>query len=230
MFTIGDQIKVEELVDKWEIPLAEFTYQFVQHDVTGHDFYHCLRVKQLALRIAEGENLDKDIMVATAYLHDIGRDREYHNEGDHVEFGVITAREILPKIDFPSAKIGAVAHCIEYHEFYQWGGNRSNNRVLSEEALGFQDADRLDAIGAIGIARIFAFAGAYGLPMWMPEIAPSLWQHGKISSSAYNHLLEKLVKIKDGMNTITGKHMADARHRFVESFSIQFESEWFGKI
>jgi uncharacterized protein len=97
------------------------------------------------------------------------------------------------------------------------------------EILGFQDADRLDAIGAVGLARMFMFGGAYRQPLWHPDVPPGYWEHGNMGSSSYNHLHEKLLKLKDTMNTATGRRLAEGRHRFMEQFVTQFEQEWVGR-
>jgi uncharacterized protein len=229
----------------WETALAAYVEPFVRDDPTGHDIYHCLRVKRLALRIADGqqsagsEGLDRDVLVATAYLHDVGRGREWQGEGDHVDMGVAAAQEVLPGTGFPLEKIQAVVHCIQHHEEYEWARDvttchdaancDAENQVYSPEVLAFQDADRLDAIGAVGLARMFCFGGAYRRPLWIPEVEPGFWQHGEIGGSTYTHLYEKLFKLKDTMNTATGCAMAEARHAFMERFAAEFESEWSGE-
>jgi uncharacterized protein len=136
----------------------------------------------------------------------------------------------LPGAGFPGAKIEAVRQCIEFHEEYAWA--KSKKKVPLEirgEILGFQDADRLDAIGAVGLARMFTFGGAYRQPLWQPHVRPGHWEHGDRGSSSYNHLHEKLLKLKDTMNTTTGRRLAEGRHRFMEQFAAQFELEWVGK-
>jgi len=227
---------IQDLFAPWEAALAAFVIPVVSDDPTGHDIYHCLRVKRLALRIASGtiaagEVLDRDVLVATAYLHDVGRKREWQDEGDHVGIGIAAAEEILPALAFPPAKIPAVVRCIAYHEQYEWARSQTagdDERV--PEILAFQDADRLDAIGAIGLARMFCFGGAYRRPLWIPEVEPGHWQHGEVGSSTYTHLYEKLFKLKDTMNTATGRALAEARHAFMERFAGEFEREWAGEI
>jgi uncharacterized protein len=230
---IDELIAIENTLGTWEVPLAKFVYEYVTGDPTGHDIYHCLRVKELALRIAKGEELDRDVLVATAYLHDVGRGREHAGEGDHVGIGMRSAQEILPTLAFPPEKIPAVLRCIEHHEEYAWAGqpgasDHDLENGLENEILGFQDADRLDAIGAVGIARMFTFGGAYRRPIWIPEMQAGNWQHGTLGTSTYVHLYEKLFKLKDTMNTATGRKLAEARHRFMERFAEEFEQEWAG--
>ncbi|HNT74418.1 MAG TPA: HD domain-containing protein [Anaerolineae bacterium] len=230
-YLINKLITLEAIIAAWEPPLAEAVYAQVAQDFTGHDFYHCLRVKHLALRIAAGEGLDLEIMTATAYLHDIGRGREFQGQGDHVEFGVAQAEKLLPDVAFPPHKIAAVVGCIAHHEEYAWAtSHRPLPEAIRGEILGFQDADRLDAIGAVGLARMFAFGGAYRRPLWEPHVQPGHWEHGQLGSSSYAHLYEKLFKLKDTLNTPTGRQLAASRHAFMERFAEQFEEEWFVKI
>src|SRR5574339_751158 len=108
MYKIAGSIIVDELISSWESILAEYVYKEVKDDYSGHNIYHCLRVKRLAIIIAKGENLDLETLVASAYLHDIGRSSKQNQDKDHVKIGVIRAKEILPKIGFPVLKISAV--------------------------------------------------------------------------------------------------------------------------
>jgi uncharacterized protein len=223
--------------DGWERKLATYVDPFVRDDPTGHDIYHCLRVKRLALRIADGEDsitshcLDRDVLVATAYLHDVGRRREWQGQGDHVDIGMAAAQEVLPIIGFPDGKAVDVVRCIEHHEEYEWARDgMATGEALTAEIVAFQDADRLDAIGAVGLARMFCFGGAYQRPLWIPEVEPGFWQHGEVGSSTYTHLYEKLFKLKDTMNTATGRALAEARHVFMEHFATEFETEWAGEV
>lgn len=230
IYLIDGRIPVEAVVADWEPLLAERAYAIVAHESTGHDLYHCLRVKALALRIAEGEGLDREILVATAYLHDLGRGREFDGHGDHVAYGQAQAVAILPEVGFAGSKVEVVRQCIEYHEEYAWAKSKTPlPQGIRGEILGFQDADRLDAIGAVGLARMFTFGGAYRQPLWHPHVQPGHWEHGDLGSSSYNHLHEKLLKLKDTMNTTTGRRLAEGRHRFMEQFAARFEQEWAGK-
>ena len=218
-------------IGAWEPPLAEYVAKYVADDRTGHDFYHCLRVRALAVRIADGEALDPEVMVAAAYLHDIGRDQERSGAGDHVAIGEAEAAKILPTLGFPASKLAAVAQCIHYHEEYDWvRDGRARECSGVREIAGFQDADRLDAIGAIGLARMFMFGGAYDRPLWIPNVAPGTWRHGELGAATYNHLYEKLLKLKEKMNTTTGRRLAESRHRFMKSYARRFEREWEGLL
>lgn len=221
---------IENAVRDWEYALAERVYAVIADESTGHDIYHCLRVKALALRIAEGEGLDPEILVATSYMHDLGRGREFEGYGDHVVYGKAQAAAVLPGVGFPGAKVEAVVQCIAFHEEYAWAKRKTPlPQGVRGEILGFQDADRLDAIGAVGLARMFTFGGAYRQPLWHPHVRPGHWEHGELGSSSYNHLHEKLLKLKDTMNTATGRRLAEGRHHFMEQFAIRFEKEWAGK-
>jgi uncharacterized protein len=214
----------------WEAALADYVRPFVEDDPTGHDVYHCLRVKRLALRIA-ADSLQSEsaaVLIATAYLHDVGRKREWQGEGDHVEIGMAAAQEILPGIGFPPDKVEAVVDCIRHHEEYRWAQSREGER-LSPEVLVFQDADRLDAIGAVGLARMFCFGGAYRRPLWVPDERPGHWEHGDVGTSTYTHLYEKLFKLKETMNTAAGRALAEGRDAFMRQYADQFEGEWTGE-
>jgi uncharacterized protein len=229
-YLIDELIALDDVAGEWEPALAERVYAVVADESTGHDIYHCLRVKALALRIADGEDLDREILVATSYLHDLGRGREFEGYGDHVAYGQAQAVAILPEVGFPGSKVKAVRQCIEYHEEYAWAREkRTLPAAVKGEILGFQDADRLDAIGAVGLARMFTFGGAYRQPLWHPHVPPGHWEHGELGSSSYNHLHEKLLKLKDTMNTPTGRRLAEGRHVFMEQFAAQFEKEWVGE-
>jgi uncharacterized protein len=228
--SIDGRILIKPVVGDWEPLLAEQVHAAVAQESTGHDIYHCLRVKALALRIAEDEGLDRMTLVATAYLHDIGRGREFEGKGDHVAYGMAQAESVLAAVGFPKAKIDAVVRCIEYHEEYAWStGKKQLPQAVRGEILGFQDADRLDAIGAVGLARMFTFGGAYRQPLWHPHVRPGHWEHGDLGNSSFNHIHEKLLKLRDTMNTSTGRQLADGRHQFMEQFVAQFELEWEGE-
>jgi len=165
-----------------------------------------------------------DIVKAAALLHDIARALE--DEGkidDHTVEGAEMAREILEEVNFPKEKIDKVIHCIEAHRF------RKGAKAESLEAKILQDADRLDIIGAIGLARVFARGGWENMPIYDPSIPPKERYDGK-STTSVNHIYEKNLKVKDTLNTDTAKEIAEGRHKFVEQFLERFLKEWKGEM
>lgn len=196
--------------------------EFLRH--SHHSKSHVERVYNLALRIAKEENADLDVVKAAALLHDIARALE--DEGkidDHAVEGAKMARKILEEVNFPKEKIDKVIHCIEVHRF------RKNVKAEFLEAKILQDADRLDIIGAIGIARVFARGGWENMPIHDPSIPPKKKYDGK-SLTSVNHIYEKIFKVKDTFNTNTARKIAEERHKFVEEFVKRFLNEWEGKI
>jgi len=191
-----------------------------------HDFSHAERVCKLALRIARelGEPVDLDALKAAALLHDVAR--AYEDEGlveDHAKEGARIAREILRKVGFPEEKIEKVAYCIEVHRF------REGVVPAALEAVILQDADRLDMLGAVGIARVFARAGWSNTPLHDPGIPPKPHYDGR-SATAVNHFYEKLLRVKDTIRTEPARRIAEERHRFMEHFLERFLREWEGEL
>ena len=191
-----------------------------------HDKSHAERVMRLALKIAENENeaVDVEVLKAAALLHDVARFLE--DEGkveDHAEEGARIAKEILERVGFPPEKIGKVVYCIRVHRFRKGVTPRTN------EAKILQDADRLDMLGAIGIARAFARGGWMNVPFYDPSIPPKKVYDGK-SSTVINHFYEKVLKIKETLHTKTAKEIGKERHKFVEEFIDRFLKEWRGEL
>jgi uncharacterized protein len=165
-----------------------------------HDFEHAKRVCSISIRLAREENADEDVVKAAALLHDVGYSLdEKEHEGKSIE----VAKSLLEMTDFPKSKRESVLECIKQHRFTKGG------RALSLEAKVLQDADRLDAIGAVGIARCFLWSG----------------EHRRVLKEAVKHFNEKLLKLKDTMNTQSGRKMAEERHRFMLEFLEKLESE-----
>lgn len=198
----------------------------------GHDWFHIDRVYKNALLISEEEKVDKIIVSLGALLHDIA-DSKFHN-GDETA-GPKKAREFLETQNI-SHHGGQAEEIIEHvlkiiGNVSFSGGNKSQN-FTSRELEVVQDADRLDALGAIGIARTFNYGGFKNRKLYDPEIEPKL----KMAPAEYkgsegptiNHFYEKLLLLKDRMNTETGKRIAEERHRFMENFLKQFFAEWEG--
>ena len=193
----------------------------------GHDWFHIERVYKNSLLISKNENVDVFIVQLGALLHDIA-DSKFHNGDETV--GPKVAREFLFNINVDSKAIEHVIHIIENISFK--GGNEAQ-KFHSKELDVVQDADRLDAIGAVGIARCFNYGGFKNRPLYNPDIKPNL----NMSKEAYkssiaptiNHFYEKLLLLKDKMNTKTGHKIALQRHEYMESFLKQFYREWNGK-
>ena len=204
-----------------------FVKQQLQNAEGGHDWFHIERVYNNALQIAKTEDVDPIVVALGALLHDIA-DSKFH-DGDEA-IGPKIAREFLLKHKVPEETISHVVHIIENISFSKSLGDIS---FSSLELDVVQDADRLDALGAIGIARCFNYGGFKNRTLYDPDIAPNL----NMSKAAYksssaptiNHFYEKLLLLKDKMNTKTGKEMAIERHVYMEHFLEQFYSEWKGE-
>jgi len=194
----------------------------------GHDWFHIERVYKNALLIAEGETCDLTIVKLAALLHDIA-DSKFHN-GDET-IGSKTARVFLEKEGVPEPIIEPVIQIIENISFK---GGHTERKFSSIELDIVQDADRLDAIGAIGIARTFNYGGFKNRKIYDPEIAPNLHmskeEYKNSQAPTINHFYEKLLLLKDKMNTTTGKQIALERHHFMEHFLAQFYAEWDGEL
>jgi uncharacterized protein len=207
--------------------IIEKTANFVQDTLRdaegGHDWWHIHRVWTNAKLIAQTENCDILIIELAALLHDIA-DSKFHN-GDE-EIGPATAGKFLKSISVDEEIIIHVQQIIRHMSF-----KASFDKVTfhSKELAIVQDADRLDAIGAIGIARAFTYGGFKAREIYNPNIPPNLnmtkEEYKSTSAPTINHFYEKLLLLKDKMNTETGKKLAQQRHSFMESYLAQFYSE-----
>lgn len=211
------------LVDKTVL----FVKEKLENAEGGHDWFHIERVYKNAIKIAEEEgNCNLEIVKLGALLHDIA-DSKFHNGDETV--GPNVAKEFLEKENVSQETIEHVIAIIENISFK--GGN-FNQKFTSNELDIIQDADRLDAIGAIGIARTFNYGGFKNRSIYNPNIAPKLNQtkeeYKKSDAPTINHFYEKLLLLKDKMNTQAGKNLAESRHKFMEQFLAQFYSEWEG--
>ena len=194
---------------------------------SGHDWWHIDRVWKMARRIGQEEHADLFVVELATLLHDIA-DWKFHGGDETV--GPRVTREILTAQGVPQDVIAHVAEIVETSG-YKGGVAKPGMRTL--EGACMQDADRLEAIGAIGIARTFAYGGHKGNPMYDPEITPTEFAskeaYAKHKGTTVNHFYEKLFKLKDRMNTATGKRLALARHRFMEEFLERFYLECKGE-
>lgn len=205
----------------------QFVKQKLENAEGGHDWFHIERVYKNALLIAKEEDCDLTVVQLGALLHDIA-DSKFH-DGDET-IGPKTARFFLEKENVDEATIQHVIAIIENISFK--GGN-FEKKFTSKELEIVQDADRLDAIGAIGIARTFNYGGFKNRALYNPEILPNLTmskeEYKNSESPTLNHFYEKLLLLKDKMNTRTGKKIALERHVYMENFLSQFLAEWNGE-
>ena len=211
--------------------LINDTIAFVKKELEnaegGHDWFHIERVYKNALLIANGENCDILIVQLGALLHDIA-DSKFHDGDETV--GPKKARLFLESKNFPENTIANVVNVIENISFK---GGHEAKKFSSLELDIVQDADRLDAIGAIGIARTFNYGGFKNRAIYNPKINPNLHmskeEYKNSDVPTINHFYEKLLLLKDKMNTKTGKEIAAQRHEFMELFLDQFYDEWNGE-
>lgn len=207
------------------------TILFVKNQLThaegGHDWFHIERVYKNALLIAEEEECDLTVVKLAALLHDIA-DSKFHGGDETV--GPKTARTFL---ESQNVSEDIILHVIAIIENISFKGGNFEKKFNSKELEIVQDADRLDAIGAIGIARTFNYGGFKNRPLYNPNIQPNLnmskEEYKNSESPTLNHFYEKLLLLKDKMNTETGKKIAQKRHDFMVTFLSQFYAEWDGQ-
>ncbi len=211
--------------------LIENTIAFVKQQLSGaeggHDWFHIERVWKNAMLIAQAETCDLTLVQLGALLHDIA-DSKFHHGDETV--GPRVAREFLQSQNVDQ---DTIAHVIGIIENISFKGGHVDQSFASKELDIVQDADRLDAMGAIGIARCFNYGGFKNRALYDPEIAPDLSmskeQYKKSDSPTLNHFYEKLLLLKDRMNTATGTKIAQQRHDYMEQFLSQFYAEWNGQ-
>ena len=212
--------------------IIEKTLKFVKEELKnaegGHDWWHIYRVWKLALRIGEEENADLFTVQLGALLHDIADSK--FNDGDE-EIGPQLARTFLLEMNVGSNTIDHVDSIIRNISFHKTFEEKKFNSI---ELQVIQDADRLDAIGAIGIARAFNYGGHKNFAIHVPGIEPKLnmtkEEYKKSNAPTINHFYEKLFLLKNMMNTNTGKLLAEKRHKFMETYIAQFMKEWEGEL
>ena len=212
------------------ITITEAKQHYERADAV-HDFDHVLRVLALAERIGQAEGADLEIVRAAALLHDMGREQAEADGIDHAAFAANRAPEILaqrqPEKDGPAphpAKIQAVAHAIAAHRF------RTGPEPSTLEAQVLFDADKLDAIGAVGVARVFAYGGAHGQRLWatIESVDLARWQkegdHSRDHTPVHEFIV-KLSRLKDRLFTPTGRSIAEERHAYMTAFFERFDAE-----
>ncbi len=193
----------------------------------GHDWFHIERVYKNAMLIAQNEACDEQLVKLGALLHDIADSKFY--DGDET-VGPATARIFLESENVDEATID---HVVKIIENISYKGGNFEKTFTSIELDIVQDADRLDALGAIGIARTFNYGGFKNRTLYDPEIAPNTKmtkeEYKNNDAPTLNHFYEKLLLLKDKMNTDSGKKIAEERHRYMEGFLSQFYAEWEGE-
>lgn len=219
------------MVDNENSGIIQNTIAFVKNELKGaeggHDWFHIERVYKNALLISETEKVEKTVVALGALLHDIA-DSKFHNGeetiGPKKASNFLSSENISPEI---------IEHVVKIIENISFKGGNKSQKFHSKELDVVQDADRLDALGAIGIARTFNYGGFKNRKLYDPEIKPNL----KMTPSEYkasdaptiNHFYEKLLLLKNKMNTETGRKIAKERHQFMEDFLAQFYAEWEGE-
>ena len=201
-----------------------------KNDSSGHDISHLERTMKLALHIQEKEGGDRLIIGISAFLHDIHRIMQ--NKVGHFvspKESLDLVRDILSNTDLDNQTVNKICYCIEFHEQYNWNGNN----VEDINTLILQDADNLDAIGAIGIGRTFSYGGSHNVVMYDENVELNnnndFSESGGNDASTIHHFYHKLFKLKDNMNTVTAKKLAEERTNFMIEFVKEFLDEWNGE-
>ncbi len=213
----------EEIIEK----TAEFAKATLLGEGSGHDWWHVYRVWKNAQHIAKEEEVDSFVVELAALLHDIA---DYKNHGGDDNIGPRKAKEWLLSLNVDEEICDHVASIIKGASFK---GANVSSAMNTKEGKVVQDADRLDAIGAIGIARTFAYGGNKSRQLYDPNSKPTMHnsfeEYKKNQSSTVNHFYEKLLLLKDLMNTETAKKIAEERHKYMEEYLDRFFKEWEGE-
>jgi len=207
------------------------TISFVKNELKnaegGHDWFHIERIYKNALHISETEEVNPLIVALAALLHDIA-DSKFHNGDESVG-----PKKALAYLKTQEVSEEICIHVVKIIENISFKGGNKTQSFHSKEIDVVQDADRLDALGAIGISRAFNYGGFKNRMLYNPEITPNLHmtptEYKASEAPTINHFYEKLLLLKDRMNTKTGRRIASERHQFMELFLAQFYSEWKGE-
>ncbi len=214
----------KEQVEKTKV----FVKETLKNAEGGHDWFHILRVFNNCSLISKKEEVDTFVVKLGALLHDIA-DSKFNNGDETV--GPKLARDFLKSIQVEKH---VIEHVIQIIENISYNSSLDPSKTFKSPELDvIQDADRLDALGAIGIARTFNYGGFKNRAIYNPDILPDLnmskEEYKKSSDPTINHFYEKLLLLKDRMNTNTGKQIAEKRHEFMEQYLEQFYAEWKGE-
>lgn len=203
-----------------------YVREVFSNDVTGHDDMHIFRVRDKALAISRSEprNADAFLIEMAALLHDLG---------DHKLFDQSAETMISAFLRSQNAPDMLIENCVQIAEEISFKGSGVDTPMSTFEGAVVQDADRLDALGAVGIARTFAYGGSKGRSLYRPEIEPekhdNFEDYKGSKAPTINHFYEKLLLLKDQMNTTTGRLMAESAHEYMVDFLERFYAEWEGK-
>jgi uncharacterized protein len=206
-----------------------FVRERMHGDGTGHDWWHVHRVRRTALRLAAAEGADPYVVELAALLHDVW-DHKLHGGDD-----TVAPREVRRWLEEAGTDAPTTEHVVEIVAGVSFKGAGVPTPMRTPEGAVVQDADRLDAIGAVGIARAFAFGGSRGRPLHDPEGAPTphatweAYRAGTGTGATTDHFHEKLFLLRDRMNTAAARRLADARHRYMEEFLARLLAEWDGE-
>ena len=205
--------------------LKEFAKSMFESSRGSHNWEHTLRVCRLCEHIGTAEGVDMDVLRIAAYLHDIGRCRQDACRGAicHAKEGARMAWPVIKKLDLSEERKKNIIHCIRSHRF------RGRHEPKTPEAKVLFDADKLDAIGAVGVARAFLFAGEVGAKLHNPDVVIENTLPYSEDDTAFREFKLKLVKIRDRIMTKEGKRLAGERHKFMEEFFKQFIKEHEGR-
>ena len=203
---------------------AKFIKEIFQNDFSGHDFFHSMRVYRTAMKIAQAEHADLEVVALAALLHDVDDRKLSPATAEKKE----NAARFMRGQNVSEAKILQVCQIIDEVSFK----GTDSVRPSTPEGKCVQDADRLDALGAIGIARTFAYGGSHHRAIYDPELPPrtamNQAQYYSRNSTSLNHFYEKLFLLEDMMNTETGKAIARKRTQYMQEFVDEFLHEWDG--
>jgi uncharacterized protein len=221
-------ISSEQIIELTE----KFVHDFLQKEQTGHDWWHIQRVRKLSLKIAAEEKADFFIVEMAALLHDIGDYKFFggnEQKGQKVVAQFLHSLSLSPKV---TRKILNVTINVSYMKTLS-EEEQFHKEKKSVEFMAVSDADRLDAMGAIGIARAFTYGGYYHRPIYDPNVPPnpniSREEYKTTEAPSINHFYEKLLKLKGMMYTSYGKQLAKERHYFLEEYLKRFYAEWEGE-
>lgn len=211
---------MSELITK----VRDHVREIFQHDATGHDWFHIERVHALACHIQEIEGGNRELIELAAFLHDIS---DHKMNGGKLNHGGIVAYSLLKEL---GCKEKLASDVKEIVDGVSYKGANVPDCMKNLEGKIVQDADRLDAIGAIGIARAFAFGGNKNRAMYIPDFKPEMHDtfesYANSKSHTVNHFYEKLLLLKDRLNTETAKKIGQQRHDFMVNYLQQFYNEW----